>query len=121
MRPSLFPSDDALPTWLHTALCIGICLPFTLTLWWAAFDALASGQLEPLGGPSFGQYFFGPQTLYGRAATRGAVALLLLGTAFLTLGLSFSRHAAEHPILKKLPWLFLLLGLGTTVSVIRSL
>ena len=45
MRTSLFPSDESLPTWLHTLLLIIVVSPFAGWLFWfglgAAFLAIA--------------------------------------------------------------------------------
>lgn len=106
MSRSIFPSDDELPTWVHTLLCIAITLPFAVPLWWAAAVAFATGQLAPLSGPEFGQFFFGPHTLHGRAAHLAAFTLVLLGGSFVGIGFSFSRHAEGRVFLKLFPWFF---------------
>lgn len=104
MRYSLFPSDETLPTWLHTTLLLLIVSPFSLIPLWWGIGALVSGHLEPISGPEPGQYFFGGRVLDGAAARLAGVACVLLGAAFAALAGSFSRFAKDHPVLKLLPW-----------------
>lgn len=111
MPPSLFPSDEALPTWLHTALCLAVVAPFAGFLFWFGLVAIATATLEPLAGPDVGQYFFGTTPLHGREARLAGATLLLLGTAFLALGLSFTRFAEDRPIPRLIPWTLLLFSL----------
>ena len=91
MRRSLFPSDESLPTWLHTTLIVAIGLPISAYLFWLGIEALLLGQLEPVSGPDFGQYFFGNVTLHGRHARIAGVSLILDGAAFMAFVLRFSR------------------------------
>lgn len=119
MRPSIFPSDESLPTWLHTTLCVAATLPFVGYLWWYAGLALLTGRLEPLSGPEFGQYFFGNTTLTGRGAHVAAISLLLLGASFVAMGLSYSRHAEDRQWLRVLPWVLLPLGLAWPANLLH--
>lgn len=107
MSYSLFPSDEKLPTWLHTTLLLLIVSPFSLfPLWWG-MSALVSGHLEPISGPEPGQYFFGPTALNGTAARLAGVAFLVLSAAFIAIAISFSRFSKENSVLKLLPWALL--------------
>lgn len=109
MRPSIFPSDDSLPTWLHTTLLVLVVSPFSLmTLWWGV-GVLVSGYLEPLAGPEFGQFFFGPVALHGAAARLAGFALLVLSGAFAAIAVRFSRFASDSGITRVAPWLLLAL------------
>lgn len=120
MRPSLFPSDDELPTWLHTTLCIAVVAPFAGFLLWFGLGAIVTGQLAPLPGPDFGQYFFGETAISGRAARVAGVSLSLLGLAFLGLGLSFTRAADEIRLLRLIPFLLLAASLLLSSCVPRA-
>lgn len=91
MRFSLFPSDESLPTWLHTTLLILIGAPVAAYLGWHGTVALFTGRLEPISGPEFGQYFFGNVVLYGRPAKLAGASLILDAMAFMALLLRFSR------------------------------
>jgi len=117
MRPSLFPSDESLPTWLHTTLCLAVVSPFAGFLLWLGLVAIATGRLEPLPGPEIGQYLFGEVALTGKTARIAGATLLLLGTSFLALGLSFTRLAEERPILRAVPWALLFVSLVALASV----
>ena len=119
MRPSLFPSDDSLPTWLQTTLCLAVPFPFSIILWWNAGLALLTGHLEPQSGPEFGQYLFGNTNLMGHSAYWAAGSMILLGASFATMGLAFTRHAEDHRWLKALPWTLLPLSL-VVIFFVRS-
>jgi hypothetical protein len=110
-------SDDALPTWLHTLLCIAIVTPFGLPLLFYGGQALTTLHLEPLSGPEFGQFFFGNNSLSGTPAQVAGVALFAYGLAFFTLGVSFTRQAETRPLLRWLPWLMLAAGVTATFLV----
>lgn len=107
MSYSLFPSDEKLPTWLHTTLLLLIVSPFALLPLWWGISAVVSGHLEPVSGPEPGQYFFGPTALNGTVARLAGVAFLVLSAAFTAIAASFSRFAEENVILKLLPWALL--------------
>lgn len=111
MSPSLFPSDEALPTWLHTVLCLAVVAPLAGFLFWFGLVAIATATLEPLPGPGMGQYFFGETAITGRKARLAGATLLLLGTTFLSLGISFTRFAEERSILRFIPWMLLFVSL----------
>lgn len=104
MRPSLFSSDEALPTWLHTTLLLLIVSPFSLYLLWLGVQAIAAGHLEPLSGPEFGQTFFGLVALTGKAARVAGFSLVVLGCAFIALAVGYMRIAKENTFLRALPW-----------------
>jgi hypothetical protein len=121
MRPSLFPSDDALPTWLHTTLLFLIVSPFAGFLLLHGLGALATGILEPLNGPDAGQFFFGPETLHGGAARLAGVSLLSLGGAFIAVALRFSRLGFPRvPVRFILPWALLAISVGLSFAVNSS-
>ena len=101
---SLLPSDDELPPWLHTALLLGLASVFGLPLVWSGAEALLTGTMRPTSGPDVGTWMIGTLPLHGRAARVGGLALIVLGTAFLALGLAWTRWAAERRLLKVAPW-----------------
>ena len=107
MRPSLFPSDDELPTWLHSLLLVLVSLPFSSFLLWFGCGALFSGHLEPLEGPDFGQFFFGPTALDGKAARVAGLSLIAAGASFLAIAYRFSRFSDEGLRARLLPWILL--------------
>lgn len=118
MRQSLFPSDDALPTWLHTLLLCLIVSPFFGFLCWHGVSAIATAQLAPLSGPEFGQYFFGDVTLVGKAAKIAGVSLIVLGCGFLALAIQFSRLAVAQVVARTLlPWVLILVHIALTYWV----
>lgn len=107
MQPSLFPSDDGLPTWLHTVLLVIVVSPFAGFLFWFGVSAIYAGQLEPLSGPEFGQYFFGSSTLEGKPARIAGLSLVMLGSSFLAIAYRFSRLANEGKFPRCAPWVLL--------------
>ena len=107
MRRSLFPADESLPTWLHTALLILIVSPFSVFLLWSGVRAIGTKHLEPLSGPEFGQFFFGPSPLQGKAALVAGLSLVVLACAFAALAVRFSRLAHENVVLRWLPWVLI--------------
>lgn len=110
-------SDDSLPTWLHTLLCLVLGMAFGLPLLFQGGKAFSARHLEPLSGPEFGQYFFGPTAISGRPAQIAGVALVLYGLSFLSLSVAFTRHAEERVQLRRLPWLLLALDVVATLLV----
>lgn len=98
------PSDDDLPTWLHTALCMIIVAPFAIYLIWIGLDAVLTGHMEPISGPEIGQFFFGHLPLNGMQAKLAGCSLVLLGHAFFLLGLSFTRFVEDSYWLRMTPW-----------------
>lgn len=115
MRPSLFPSDEELPTWLHTLLLVLIVSPFAVFLFWFGISAMVTAQLDPLSGPEFGQFFFGPSPLQGKAARVAGFSLVAFGGSFVGIAFKFSRLADESRISRLLPWILL------AISVMLSL
>lgn len=109
---SLFPADEELPTWLHTALLLLVVLPFALPLAWLGIEAVATGHLEPVSGPEFGQYFFGRVTLHGLPARLGGVSLIVLAAAFLAIAFRFSRFADGDGWRRILPWALLAVSIA---------
>ena len=105
MRRSLFPSDASLPTWLHTLLLFLVVSPFAVFLLWHGVQAIATAHLEPLEGPDFGQFFFGPTAINGKAARIAGVALIVLSCSFVALAFNFSRLAYANRVLRQLPWI----------------
>jgi hypothetical protein len=110
-------SDDSLPTWLHTLLCLILGMPFALPLLFYGCKAFSTQHLEPLSRPEFGQYFFGPNAISGAPAQIAGVAFVPYGFAFLSLSVAFTRHAEERVLLRRLPWVLLALGVGATFLV----
>ena len=106
MRPSLFPSDASLPTWLHTVLLFLILAPFFVFLFWHGISAMHTAHLEPLGGPELGEFFFGNRAIFGKAAILAGASLILLGCAFIALAIQFSRLVYASAIPRILPWIF---------------
>lgn len=117
MRPSLFPSDKDLPTWLHTVLLFSIAAPFALPLLWTGVQAIATRHLVPLGGPDFQQFFFAGSSLSGAAAITAGISLIFLGSAFVALAGSFSRPARGRPVLHLLPWVLLAIHVALSVWI----
>jgi hypothetical protein len=118
MRYSLFPSDESLPTWLHTLLLFTIVSPFFIFLFLQGISAIASEHLEPMSGPEFGQFFFGNLTLVGKAAKIAGISLIVLGFGFVALAVQFSRLAmAEFVERTFLPWILIAVHLGLTFWV----
>lgn len=103
----LFTPDDELPDWLHTLLLAILVSPPAIWLFWFGFSALFSGRLEPLPGPDFGQYFFGPNALLGKPARIAGISLITLGFAYLAIAAKFSRFAEEGKRWRYLPWLLI--------------
>ncbi|MES2878779.1 MAG: hypothetical protein V4713_10190 [Pseudomonadota bacterium] len=110
MRPSLFPSDEELPTWLHSLLLILVVSPFAAYLFWFGLSAITTAHLDPLSGPEFGQFFFGPSPLQGKAARVAGFSLLTFGGSFVAIALKFSRMAGENKLVHLLPWILLALS-----------
>ena len=118
MRHSLFPSDESLPTWLHTLLLLLIVSPLFIFLFFKGISAIASGHLEPLSGPEFGQYFFGNATLVGKAAKLAGVSLIVLAFGFIALAVQFSRLAIANLLARTLlPWVLVAIHIGLSFWV----
>jgi hypothetical protein len=117
MRHSLFPSDETLPTWLHTTLLILVVSPFSVPLFWSGVHAIATRHLEPLSGPEFGQYFFGSSPLQGRAAVLAGFSLVIFGCTFAALALQFSRLSPGNAVLRFLPWVLLAISAAVSFAV----
>ena len=107
MRRSLFPDDNALPTWLHTLALLIVVSPFGAPLIWWGVEAMHLRHLEPLSGPEFGQYFFGPTALDGKAAVWAGLSLVVLGVSFYSVAARFMRAAQVSTALHVLPWVLL--------------
>ncbi len=116
----MFPSDDELPTWLHTTLCFLVSTPFAAPLLYFGIEAIFTKHLEPLSGPDFGQYFFGRNPLDGSVAQIAGVSLIFDGLAFLAISLAFTRYADETPALKLPQWILLAIAIGLSVMVERT-
>ena len=110
MRNSLLPSDDELPTWLHTVLIFLVVSPFAGFLFWFGLSALVSGYMEPIGGPDVGQTFFGNSPLQGVAARWAGLTLIVLGASFVAIAYRFSRLAGDGSWPRRLPWALLALS-----------
>lgn len=110
MRRSLFPSDDSLPTWLHTFACFFVVFFFGIPLLWWGGEAIHARYLDPLSGPELGQYFFGPTALQGRAAVKAGWSLIAFGVFFFALGARHTRAAQGIPILRLLPWVLIVVS-----------
>lgn len=107
MRPSLFPSDKELPTWLHTLLLILIVSPFSGYLFWLGINAIYTAHLDPVSGPDFGQFFFGSLALQGTAARVAGFSLVTAGGYFAAIAFQFSRLTSESKFSCLLPWILL--------------
>ena len=97
--------DEDLPTWLHTTCIMVIAGLFALPLLWTGINALLSASLTPMMGPDFGVWMLGGRSLQGIAAVVAGFSLIGLGSAFLVLGLSWTRWAQGKPLLRWLPWI----------------
>ena len=104
MRNSLLPSDDELPTWLHTVLLLLVVSPFAGFLFWVGLAAIFSGYMEPIGGPDVGQTFFANSPLHGAAARWAGLTLLAFGSSFVAIAYKFSRLAGDTRLAQGLPW-----------------
>ena len=96
--------DNELPTWAHTTLTLAIASAFAVPLFWFGLSAIATGRLEPMMGPQFGEWWFGDKALTGRAAVIGGFALLDAGLTFLSIGVAFCRWAEGRIVVRLLPW-----------------
>jgi hypothetical protein len=112
MRHSLFPSDESLPTWLHTLLLLLVVSPFSAFLLWRGVHAVTTAQMEPLSGPDFGEFFFGAAAIHGKAARVAGVSLILLGCAFVALAFNYSRLAQGNKVLRLLPWVLVAMSVA---------
>ena len=118
MQHSLFPSDESLPTWLHTLLLLLIVSPFFIFFFFQGISAIANGYLDPLSGPEFGQYFFGNVALVGKAAKLAGVSLIVLAFGFVALAVQFSRLAIANLLARTLlPWVFIIIHIGLSFWV----
>lgn len=117
MRHSFFPSDDSLPTWLHTLLLLLIVSPFSVFLLWVGADAIATAHLEPLEGPDFREFFFGPTAINGTAAKVAGGSLIVLGCAFAALTFNYSRFAHMNRFLRLLPWILVAIHIAMSFWV----
>lgn len=118
MQHSLFPSDESLPTWLHTLLLLLIVSPFFIFFFFQGISAIANGYLDPLSGPEFGQYFFGNVALVGKAAKLAGVSLIVLGFGFVALAVQFSRLAIAKLLARTLlPWVLIAIHIGLSFWV----
>ena len=104
MRRLLFLDDDSLPTWLHTLALLLVASPFGVPLIWIGVRAILSRHLDPVSGPEFGQFFFGPTALQGKEAVWAGMSLVVLGISFFSLAASFMRVAQGNLALCLLPW-----------------
>ena len=111
--------DDDLPTWAHTSLLMVVVSPFALLLIWPGVMAVATGVLLPMMGPEFGQWMFGNRELRGHHAVLAGWVLISLGVTFLALGVSFSRWAQEHLLMRALPWGLLVADMFFYAYVLR--
>jgi len=117
MRRSLFPSDDELPTWLHTLLLTLVVTPFAGFLFWFGIGAIFGGFLEPLSGAAAGQFFFGDAPLYGVVARIAGLSLIVLGAAFFAIVFRFSRFTDGSGYSRWLPWTLLMLSIHLSILV----
>lgn len=107
MRRSLFPSDDSLPTWLHTFACFFVVSWFGVPLLWWGAEAIHTRYLPPLSGPELGQYFFGAKALQDGAAVRAGWSLVAFGAFFFALGARYTRAGQTMPLLRFVPWVLI--------------
>lgn len=119
MRRSLFPDDDALPTWLHTLALFFVVSLFGAPLVWVGGAAVFTRHLEPVNGPEIGQYFFGNVTLLGRDAVWAGLSLVTFGCVFFALAASFMRSAHGNIVLRLLPWALLAVSIALGLPVAR--
>lgn len=117
MPISLFPSDEQLPTWLHTVLLVLVVSPFAGFLLWFGLGAVISGHLEPLSGPEPGQFFFGALALQGPAARIAGLSLITLGGAFLAIAFRFSRWSNDSTLARSMPWALLVVSIALSLWV----
>ena len=120
MRRSLFPDDDALPTWLHTFALFFVVSLFGVPLVWIGGEAIFSRHLEPLSGPTFGEFFFdNTTTLQGNEAVWAGFSLVTFGCCFFALAVSLMRSAQGNRALRVLPWVFLAVSIALSLQVGR--
>ena len=117
MRRSLFPEDDALPTWLHTLALFVVVSPFGAPLVWIGVKAIVWRHLEPVSGPEFGQYLFGPAALDGHDAVWAGLSLSGFGLSFFALAIRFMRAARERRTLRVLPWVLIAASIALGLPV----
>lgn len=115
-----WPKDEDLPTWAHTAAVFLILTPFAAFLIWPGLKAVMSGALPPVAGPSIGVWMFGDKVLHGDDAVRAGWALIFMGMAFLSIGVTFSRWAQFHPVARAIPWALFACAIAFYVYVVRN-
>lgn len=104
--------DDELPTWAHTTCVLSIVSLFALPLIWSGLKAITLQSLPPMMGPEFGVWMFGAQELQGRMAVLAGLSLMVFGATFFALGVAFTRWAQDRVMVRRLPWLLLVLGVA---------
>ena len=102
--------DDDLPTWAHTTCVLSIVSLFALPLIWSGLKAITLQSLPPMMGPEFGVWMFGSRELQGRVAVLAGLSLMVFGATFFALGVTYTRWAQDRVMLRRLPWLLLVLG-----------
>ena len=102
--------DDDLPTWARTTCVLSIVSLFALPLFWSGLRAVMLQSLPPMMGPEFGVWMFGPGELQGRAAVLAGLSLMVFGATFFALGVAHTRWAQDRVMVRRLPWILLVLG-----------
>ena len=100
---SLFKSDEALPTWLHSLFILILVSMGAIPLLYAGVVGILTLRLEPFSGTEFGSWLI-PKVLTGGAAIWGGIALLVLSSAYYSVGFLFSRFYDGQRVYKCLPW-----------------
>ncbi|WP_026802636.1 hypothetical protein [Arenimonas oryziterrae] len=112
----MFPKDEELPTWLHSALLAIVVAPFSGFLLFHGVRAIFRAHLPEIEGPDFGIYLV-RAPLFGSRAVVAGIGLLFLSSSFLGLAYAYSRFSRDHWPGKVLPWVLLAIGLGMLVAV----
>lgn len=112
----MFPKDEELPTWLHTALLVIVIAPFSGFLLIHGVHGIFSSHLPEIMGPDFGTYLI-RAPLYGSRAVIAGIGLFFLSSSFIGVAYAFSRFSSDHWSAKVLPWVLLAIGLGLLVAV----
>jgi hypothetical protein len=118
---SFFPTDDELPTWLHTTLLLGVISVFALPIGWEGIDAIARRRYDSTDGPEFGIHWFDPPPFEGGlAVTAGFAQLTLMLTIYVFAMVYASRWHERLRKWRAMPWILSAAYFAACVLIDRS-